>query len=76
MVRTRGKYHYRRSHHPPSCLNREKVNGAPDRLFCVAPPAVLDLHEHFHPHLRCESLLLSAQSVTKMIVDKTVISMI
>lgn len=71
MVRTPGKCHYRRSHHPPSCLNREKVNGAPDRLFCAAPPAGLDLHGHFHPRPRCESQPLSVQSTMKKIMDKT-----
>lgn len=74
MARMQGKCHYHHSHHPPNCLNREIVNGAPDRLFYEAPLVALDLFERFHRRPRCESPLLFAQSATEM-ANKTTISM-
>lgn len=51
----RGTCHYRRSHHPPSCLNKGMVNGALDRLSYAAPPAVHDLLGRSRHRPRCES---------------------
>lgn len=62
MAKMRETYHYRRSHHPRSYLNKGMVNGALDRLFYATPPAVLDLFGHSRHRPRCESPLLSAQS--------------
>lgn len=76
MGKTREKCHYHHSHHPPSCLNREMVNGAPDRLFYVAPPAELDLFGRFRRRPRCGSPLLFVQSAIEIeMVNKTTISM-
>lgn len=66
MARTRGKCHYHRSHHPPSYLNREMVNGALDRLVYVAPPAALDSFWRSHRRPRCGSPLLFAQSAMEI----------